>query len=202
MASSTETAQTRRNVSLKRDYLLGAAGLVFTLALCALAIIYWDYIQIADRYGYFGVFIISIITGGTVLIPIPGLLVVFTLGSILEPFLVGVLAGIGEALGSVAIYVMGYSGHATIEKLGKIDHRLTTRFENWLHRRGALAVFLMSSITNPLFYPFAMVSGAIHLGLFKFFLTCWAGKTIKGMGVAYLGHYGLGSILRLIGIGV
>jgi membrane protein YqaA with SNARE-associated domain len=202
MASSTGIAQATRRFSLKRDYLVSAAGLVFTLALCVLAIVYWDYIQITDRYGYFGVFIISILTGVTVLIPIPGLLVVFTLGSILEPFVVGVLAGIGEALGSVAVYVMGYGGHAAIEKLDKIDHRLTNRFENWLHRRGAIAVFLMSSTINPLFYPFALVSGAMHFGVFKFFLMCWAGKTIKGMGVASLGYYGLGSILRLIGIGV
>lgn len=195
-------AQARRNVSLKRDYLVGAAGLAFTLALCALAIVYWDDIQIADRYGYFGIFIISILTGVTVLIPIPGLLVVFTLGSILEPFVVGALAGLGEALGSVAVYVMGYGGHTAIEKLEKIDYRLATRFENWLHRRGAIVVFLMSSTINPLFYPFALVSGAMHFGVFKFFLICWAGKTIKGMGVAYLGHYGLGSILHLIGIGV
>jgi len=43
---------------------------------------------------------------------------------------------------------------------------------------------------------------AMHFGLPKFFFVCWAGKTVKGMAVAYPGYYGLGSILRWTGIGV
>jgi membrane protein DedA with SNARE-associated domain len=130
------------------------------------------------------------------------LLVVFTLGSILEPAIVGALAGLGEAIGSIAVYLTGYGGHRAIKKLETIDHRLTPKFERWIHRRGSIAVFLMSSIINPLFFPFVAVAGAMHFSLTKFFFLCWAGKTIKGIGVAYLGFYGLGSVLRLIGIGV
>lgn len=186
----------------KREYLIGTLGLVLTLALCALVIVYWDYIHRAAQYGYLGVFFISILTGVTVLIPVPGLLVVFTLGSILEPAIVGALAGFGEALGSIFIYLTGYGGHTALEKLETIDHRFTTRFENWIRSHGIIAVFFMSSIVNPLFFPFVAVAGAMHFGLTKFFLLCWAGKTIKGMAVAYLGYYGLGSILHWIGIGV
>ncbi len=202
MANSTGITEATKKASKKRDYIIGAAGLMIALALCALVIIYWDYIQKADRYGYLGVFIISIITGGTIFIPVPGLLVVFTMGSILNPAIVGALAGLGEAIGGIIIYLTGYSGHTAIEKLETVNHRFTAKFEDWLHSRGSIAVFVMSSIINPLFFPFTALAGAMHFGLAKFFFLCWAGKTIKGMGVAYLGYYGLGSILHWTGIGV
>lgn len=202
MENSTGMSEPSKKVSRKHEYIIGAAGLVGTLAICALVVVYWDHVHKAAQYGYLGVFLINILTGATAFIPVPGLLVVFTLGSILEPAIVGALAGFGEAIGSIAIYFTGYGGRTVIKKLETIDHRLTPKFEKWIRRHGYITVFLMSSIVNPLFLPFTAVAGAIHFGLAKFFFLCWAGKTIKGMGVAYLGFYGLGSVLRLIGIGV
>src|SRR4030042_1873823 len=202
MANPAGITEENKKSSRKREYIVSAIGLVLILALCVLVIIYWDYIQRAGRYGYLGVFIVSIITGGTILIPVPGLLVVFTLGSILEPYIVGALAGIGEAIGSIIIYLTGYGGHSGVKKLEAIDNRFTVKFEDWLRRRGSIAVFAMSSIINPLFFPFTAIAGAMRFGLPKFFFLCWAGKTIKSMAVAYLGYYGLGSILRWTGIGV
>lgn len=202
MASPTGLIETGKKVSRRREYLLGALGLVLTLAFCALVIVYWDHVTKAEEYGYLGVFLISILSGATVLIPVPGILVVLTLGSISEPAIVGALAGLGEAIGSITIYLTGYGGHRVVEKLETVEHHYTIKFEDWLRRRGSIAVFLMSSILNPFFYPFVAVAGAIHFGLARFFFLCWAGKTLKGMGVAYLGYYGLGSILRWTGVGV
>ena len=186
----------------KREYVIGIIGLVLTLALCVLVILNWDWIHRAARYGYIGVFVINILAGATTLVPIPGLLVVFTMGSVLHPAIVGAAAGLGEAIGSIIIYITGYGGQSAIRKLEKVDSRFTTKFESLLQRRGSAAVFLMSSIVNPLFFPFTALAGALHFGLVKFFVLCWAGKTVKGMGVAYLGYYGLGSLLRWTGIGV
>ncbi len=42
MASPTGLIETDKKVSRRREYLLGALGLVLTLAFCALVIIYWD----------------------------------------------------------------------------------------------------------------------------------------------------------------
>ena len=69
-----------------------------------------------------------------------------------------------------------------------------------MQRRGSLTVFLMSAITNPLFYPFALTVGTLRFGLAKFFLLCWAGKTVKGIAIAHIGYFGLGYLLRWIGV--
>jgi membrane protein DedA with SNARE-associated domain len=34
----------------------------------------------------------------------------------------------------------------------------------------------------------------------KFFLAIWAGKTVQGLVLSYLGYYGLRSILRYFGV--
>jgi membrane protein YqaA with SNARE-associated domain len=198
--SGTESEKPAEKRPLKkREIAVGIAALAITLGLCVLVIVYWDYIDQAGRYGYLGVFIISIFSGGTAIVPVPGILVVFTLGSVLNPAIVGACAGLGEAIGSIFIYLTGYGGRAALKTL---DHRVTNRFKKWIDRHGSITVFVMSAIINPFFFPFTAVAGVVRFGLIKFFLLCWAGKTIKGMAIAYVGYFGLGSLLRWIGIGV
>jgi membrane protein YqaA with SNARE-associated domain len=181
-----------------KGFLISGAALAVTIGLCCAVIIFWDYIQSAQQYGYVGVFVISILAGATIIIPVPGLLVVFTLGSILNPAIVGAVAGLGEAIGSMTIYLTGYGGHGTLKAY---TPRFASRFETWINHRGGLSIFLMSAIINPLFYPFAIIAGMLRYGFIKFFFLCWSGKTVKNCVVAYIGYFGLGTILRLFGIG-
>jgi len=182
-----------------REYIIGGLAFAVTVALCVAVVVYWDYVIKAQNYGYFGVFVISILASGLSFVPIPGLLVVFTLGSVLNPIIIGIVSGLGEAIGSIAIYLAGYGGRGAIRNL---NDRFYDRFASLLHRRGSLAVFFMSAILNPLFYPFTAIAGLLRFGLTKFFFICWGGKTVKNIVIAFLGYYGLGSVLRWIGIGV
>jgi membrane protein YqaA with SNARE-associated domain len=196
MKDSLPTVEITKESSGKRQYLISGIALSITLALCITAVIYSSRLKEFEQYGYLGTFVINIFAGGTVVVPVPGVPVVFTLGGVLNPAIVGALAGIGEAIGSAVIYMIGYGGHKSFKR---INHRFVKRFEGWMDRRGSLTVFLMSAIVNPLFYPFALTAGMLHFGLIKFFLLCWVGKTVKGMTIAYLGYYGLSVLLRWIG---
>jgi membrane protein DedA with SNARE-associated domain len=182
-----------------REVLISVAAVLATLGLCAAVIYSWDSILQMKQYGYGGVLLISILTGISIPIPVPGVLLVFTMGSILDPYLVGLFAGLGEALGSLVVYFSGYGGN---KALIKIHNPLILRFEGWIHNKGALAIFFMSSITNPLFYPFTAIAGMMHYGIIRFFFYCWAGKTVKGIVIALLGYYGLGAVLNMIGVHV
>ena len=181
----------------RKEYIVGGLAMLLTISLCILAVFYWNYVRNLAQYGYLGVFIISILSGGTVVVPVPGLLVIFTLGGVLQPAIVGAIAGLGEAIGSIGIYLTGYGGESAFRNTG---YTLYTKFADWVRHRGSVAVFLMSAVFNPLFYPFTAIAGTLHFGLIRFFLLCWAGKTVKGMTVAYAGYFGLGSILRWLGI--
>jgi membrane protein DedA with SNARE-associated domain len=184
--------------SRKREYIIGALALALTIAACVAVVLYWGYIKQVEQYGYFGAFFISVLAGATVLVPIPGILVVFTLGSVLNPALVGIVSGMGEAVGSIGIYLSGWSGQRAVQNL---NHKWMNRFVGWIRRRGKIAVFLMSAILNPLFYPFTAIAGMLRFGLVKFFFLCWGGKAVKNTIIAYLGFFGLRSVLRWVGVG-
>jgi len=197
MAASPETTEATKTGSRKAEYTIGGVALALTIALCVAVVVYWDYVIQAQQYGYLGAFVISVFAGGTVFIPIPGVLVVFTLGSVLNPAIVGIVSGLGEAVGSIAIYFSGYGGRKAARTIG---NRSFARFQDWIRRRGSLAVFAMSAILNPLFYPFTAIAGMLRFGLVKFFFLCWGGKAVKNLVIAYAGYFGLRSILLWVGV--
>jgi membrane protein DedA with SNARE-associated domain len=197
MSDHSETVTTKRARPRARDLVIGILALVVTIIGCIAVVFYWDYISQVQQYGYIGAFIISVLTGAFSFVPIPGILVVFTLGSLLNPALVGIVSGFGEAVGSLGIYLTGYGGRVAVDSL---NERYVTRLKGWLEGHGSLAVFLMSVILNPLFYPFTAIAGMLRFGLVKFFFLCWAGKAIKNMAIAGLGYVGLRTILNWLGV--
>jgi len=70
----------------------------------------------------------------------------------------------------------------------------------FIERKGSLTLFVLSAVINPFFYPAALAAGALRFGIRRYFLICWAGKTIKGLSVAYAGCGLLGVVLRMLGI--
>jgi len=173
--------------------------------LMAMAVIYyWEWVRALEGYGYLGAFLISILGGATIIVPVPMLAVVFALGGVMKyTWLIGAAAGIGETLGALTIYMTGYGGGVALyrSKHGKIQAAYE-RLMRLMERRGSITLFLLSAVLNPFFYPAALAAGALRFGVRRYFLICWAGKTIKGMTVAYVGYYGLRGLLRMLGMPV
>ena len=178
-------------------YVLGGLSVVLTVALCLAVIFYWQEFVKFSKYGYVGVFIISFLAGVTVLVPVPSVFIVFTLGAVLNPILVGLIAGCGETIGSMVVYLTGLSSARAFHAL---DNGVMEKFRAWIKSRGALSVFAMSAIFNPLFYPFTAIAGMMHYGWWRFLLLCLAGKSLKNILVAVAGFYGLKFIMDLFGV--
>jgi membrane protein DedA with SNARE-associated domain len=60
----------------------------------------------------------------------------------------------------------------------------------------------VSAVLSPFFYPFAVFLGALRFGWVRFFLATWAGRTAKSMVLAYLGYFGLRSVLQWLGVDI
>ena len=201
---------TRLQGIIKRwEYWIGVAGIVLTVVVVVVVILYFDDIQALGGYGYLGAFLIGIFGGATYIAPVPMLPVIFVLGTVLRPsfapylgpVFVGAAAGLGETIGALTIYMTGYGGGAAIAstKHAKVE-AVYSRLSRWMERRGALVLFIFSAVVNPFFYPIAITAGATRFGLKKYILICIVGKTIKGITVAAAGYWGLGSILRALGL--
>jgi len=200
---STPAEQVSQSSS-KQAYLLGAVGIIATLLMAAAVVYFRDFIQGLGGYGYLGAFFISILGGCTFIIPVPMLAVVFALGGVVTyTWLLGFVSGLGETIGAVIIYMTGYGGGTALRqrKEGKMQS-LMGRLMALMEKRGSITLFILAAILNPFFYPAALAAGALHFGMRRYFFICLAGKTIKGMTVAYAGFLGLRGLFNLLGIPV
>jgi len=134
------------------------------------------------HYGYPGVFLVSLLSNATVIFPVPGLAVTFAMGGVLQPVLVGLVAGVGEALGELTGYLAGYGGRAAIE-----NRQAYELLESRMKRFGLLVIFVLSVIPNPIFDLAGMAAGALCFPLWRFLLSCWLGKTVKTVLIALIG---------------
>jgi len=189
--------------SKKTAYILAIVGVVVTLVMATAVVLFWKDVQKLEGYGYLGAFLISILGGATIIIPVPMLAVIFALGGVLTPYWVGIAAGLGETVGALTIYMTGHGAGTAIynSKHGKVQ-AIYSRLMRWMERRGSWTLFVLSAVLNPFFYPAALAAGALRFGVQRYFLICLAGKTIKGITVAYAGYWGLRGLLRMLGMPV
>jgi len=180
-----------------------------TIALCVAVIYYWDYISPLQNYGYLGAFFFGFLAGSSLPLPLPYLVVTFTLGGVLNPALVGVASGFGAGIGGTLVYLFGRGGRKLLPKFGlfspdsnQAPSPRVSRLLDWAERRGSLVVFIMSAMLNPMFAPMAITLGALRFRLTKFFLWCSAGNIVKSLFIAFCGYYGLGTLLRWLGVNI
>jgi len=133
-------------------------------------------------YGYPGVFVISLLGSATIIVPAPSIAVVFAMGAVLNPFLIGPVAGLGEALGELTGYLAGATGRAVIEDKG-FYHKMAA----WTQRYGLILIFVLSAVPNPVFDVAGIAAGALKIPLWQFLVVCFLGKTVKATVVALLG---------------
>ncbi len=194
-------------MSPKHRYIVGSLFILLSVAGSFAFLYYWNEIKAFGGYGYPFVFFISLVAGSSLPIPAPYIVAVFSLAAVLNPFLVGVVAGLGAAIGGLLVYLLGRAGCRILPwnsspRPGDESSiaRWSQRFARWARKRGSLVVFLMSVIFNPAFGPIAITMGAIRFQITKFFLMCWAGNTIKSLIIAYCGYFGMGALLRWLGV--
>jgi len=137
-------------------------------------------------YGYPGIFLVMLMANATVIIPAPGVAVVFAMGSVFNPILVALAAGTGGAIGELSGYLAGFSGQAIVENTQTYD-----RISPWVQKYGVWAILVLSAIPNPFFDLAGIAAGVAKIPVWKFLLFCWAGQIIKMAMFAYAGAYSI-----------
>jgi membrane protein YqaA with SNARE-associated domain len=163
-------------------------AVVFSIAITVGIILMRHQIRHFAVYGYPGVFMITLIGNATVILPAPTFAIVFAVGGVLNPFLVGVVAGLGAALGELTGYLAGIGGRSVIE-----NHAVYNRIERYMRRAGWLVIFLLAAVPNPFFDVGGMAAGALRMPVLLFLISCWAGKTVRFIVLGLTGQYFFGS---------
>ncbi len=142
--------------------------------------------SVASMAGYPGVFFLSFLGSVSMVLPVPGLLSVCGVSLLLNPFIIGLLAGAGETIGEISGYAVGYGGGSIVEK-----RAFYPKLKRWMERRGTLIIFLVSIIPNPVFDVVGIAAGSVKFPIVRFLTVVWVGKTLKGIMVGYTCFYGV-----------
>jgi membrane protein YqaA with SNARE-associated domain len=179
---STTPSRTRRRIPWQP--LLTLAGtLALTVVLVALP---FD----AARWGawsYGALFVLTLLSSATIILPSPALAAALKASTTLDPLLVGLIGGLAAGIGEMTGYLAGRSGSELV-----LDRPLGRRVEGWVRRWGMLTVFLLAAIPLPLIDLAGVAAGSLRLGFWRFQAACIAGKTVRFLLVAFLGHMFLG----------
>ena len=151
--------------------------------------------QFAFQFGYLGVFIISFIGSVSVIFPVPYTLVIFVLGSVLDPFFVAVSGGLGAALGEFSGYTLGYYGRKIVNKERRRKMDFMARL---FDRYGPITIFLFALTPLPddlLFIPL----GIMRYPFLKAFVPALLGKMVMTFILAYSGQQSIELIKSIFG---
>jgi membrane protein YqaA with SNARE-associated domain len=181
-----------------RNRLLPLLGLLLIIGI-VVGIFYFyrsypERIEALKGYGYLGAFLISLTLNATIVLPAGNFLVLATLGAVLpSATIVGLVGGIGAAIGELTGYMAGYSGQAVVSR-----QKMYIRLKGWVERWGMLTIFVLSIV--PLVFDLAgIAAGVLRFPLWKFFLACWLGRTILYLVITWGGAMGWEVVLRFLG---
>lgn len=186
--SSTSENKQKKSVTT----ILRILALIFVLGITIGVYLFRDQVQVFAAFGYPGIFLIVLLSYATILMPVPGMAIVFSLSGVFHPLGVALVAATGGALGELSGYLAGYSGRAVIE-----NWKAYNRITEWVRKHGGPAILILAAIPNPLFDLVGVAAGVLKMPVHKFLLWCWPGQVIKMLYVAYAGYYSIDWLLGL-----
>ena len=172
-------------VSRLRRLLVPSITIALVVVISVVLYAFRHQIEDLKSYAYLGVFIVSLLSSATVVVPIPGIVVFVPLLATLNPVLVGVVGAAGSIIGEITGYAAGYSGR---DLAGRGRNYL--RVEGWMKKRGSLIVFVFAVMPILPLDVAGIVAGALRFPLWKFLLVAGVGKTIKYVALMLVAAWG------------
>ena len=147
--------------------------------------------QLINNLSYLGVFVSSIITSASVILPLPGqLILVFAIVLDLNPILTSIVTAAGSMIGEMVGYGIGAAGGKIAKGKFKKHGKLIKTIKRYYHKYAFWVIFL----TAFLFFPFDLVgiiSGVSRYDVKKFLLAGFLGKFLKTLLALFLIQNGI-----------
>ena len=148
-------------------------------------------VELGNQF-YWGAFLISLVGNATILFPGAVIVMLSNMGALIYsvdgligPIVIGLVGGVGAAIGEITGYFAGYSGRNVVER-----KKIYSQVEVWVKRWGAPAIFIFSLVPF-VFDLVGIVAGVLRFPFWKFFVLCWLGRTILYVVIVLLTAMGL-----------
>ena len=163
--------------------------LIPEIAAASSSFYYW-FMDASSALGYSGAFAVSFLGNATILVPFPYVVVPFVLGADMghDPWIVGLVSGIGAALGEMTGYFAGYYGRRLLKEEDKING-----FREYVQRRPSMTPFMIWFLAaTPIPDDLLIVPlGVARYSWWKVFIPLLIGKAIFLTAIAWAGRLGL-----------
>ncbi len=163
--------------------------------------IQWAITDFIPVWGYLGLFLIELVSAASIIFPAPAFVINFLLGAPefgLNPWLVGIVAGVGSALGEITGYGVGRGSREFIQK--KYGNQLK-QAKKWMEEHGDFLIIILFAATPLPHDIVGMLAGAVKYDLKKFMLATMIGKIIIGIVLAWAGYYSIGFFVEVFNVG-
>jgi len=137
-------------------------------------------------FGYVVLFALSLVFSASLFLPVPVFAVVVAAASVLDPLLVGIIAGIASAIGELSGYFVGVAGETALKKKGKTGGFYQSSkdvFRKW----GFWGIVFVTISPITLIDVMGIVAGALRYGWKRFLLAAIVGKIPRYVIIAYTG---------------
>ena len=165
----------------------GILEIVLVLLIIAGVLIFYRDIVSLRRYGYLGAFLISTLSSATLILP-GGWAVVIALSKVLDPVSLGIVVGIGSAIGQLTGYLVGDGARDILSSRVKESGQI----KEWVERYGLPGIFVLAFVPNPLFDIVGIIAGGLKIRWWRFLLACMAGRVLRFVLLAVIWKYALG----------
>jgi membrane protein YqaA with SNARE-associated domain len=149
---------------------------------------------ISSPIGLVVLFFLAALSNATLILPVPGLALTVLAATVADPLAVGIVAGAGQALGEMTGYLAGYSGQELIDTSPRYE-----RLVGWMRRYGALTIFVLALIPNPIFDVAGIIAGALRMPWWLYLFSAGSGKILKNVALAYGASLGIDWLLNFYG---
>ncbi len=172
----------------EKAFRIAIAGFVVGFVIVGVTLWLTDSLNL-ENVGYGGVWIVSFIAAGSIILPVPGPAAVCIAAAPdlgLNPLTIGIVSASAEALGEMTGYLAGISGRSFLEK-----NKYYPRIHSLVQRRGGIILFIGAIIPNPLFDVIGIAAGSIGYPIKRFLAVVFVAKAIKSTGIAYVCFWGI-----------
>ena len=156
----------------------------------------WGY-ELIETLGYLGLFSANLISTSTVIFPLPGYILIFIFGGILNPWFVALFSALGSALGEGVAYGLGRGGGYFFKKK---QEKYFLRAKGWFERKKGFAIIVIFAATPLPFDVVGITSGALNYNFKKFLLAAFLGKLIAALILSFGGFYSIKWILNVFNL--
>lgn len=166
----------------------GLAQIVIAIGIFLVVILMSSQIKALEEWGYLGVFAITLLSAATIVLPAPGWASVIALSTVLNPYMLGIAAGLGSGLGEITGYLAGDGAARVIVK----NKRDLWKYKKLIKKYDLPAVFVLAFIPNPVFDVAGIAAGSVGIPLIRFLIATIAGRILRYVLLAYLGALSTG----------